>query len=66
MKTFSEARDPRLTHKSCNFPVCTPYMLKCTLWDYMRHGRPEHRGDWFHEWARAKSGTLSFRWTNGE
>lgn len=33
--------------------------LRLELDNYLSHGRPHHKGDWFHEWARYKNGTLA-------
>lgn len=34
--------------------------LKFELRNYMEHGRPQHKGDWYHQWARTSKGTLSW------
>ena len=43
-------------------PICTLEMLRKELRDKLNHGLKEHKGDWYHQWARNRKGTLSYIW----
>ena len=36
--------------------------VQLELRNYLAHGRPQHAGDWYHDWQRTSQGTLS--WAN--